>query len=232
MDVVRNALRTAPPCETRTRWTSAANPPGRACASAGSPCSARRRSATSERWQASGSRSTQNRAEHRAGGKLRGERVQVERVENLAGVALDVRGRERDPRALAHALAVVLAVLELAQLGGGRQFLDVAVADPRLRQRALESRRVGPGVLAAAHAAALPHVEQEASRPPRERVEERRAAEAVDADGGQAARHRDRPSVQRTASGASSTIAITRRLCTATMNVVFAPAPKPTASTA
>ena len=40
------------------------------------------------------------------------------------------------------------------------------------------------------------------------------------------------PRVQRTASGASRTIAITRRLWTATMNVVFAPAPKATARTA
>jgi len=38
--------------------------------------------------------------------------------------------------------------------------------------------------------------------------------------------------MSRTASGASSTIAITRRVCTATMNVVFAPAPNATARTA
>ena len=37
---------------------------------------------------------------------------------------------------------------------------------------------------------------------------------------------------QRTTSGASRTITSTRRPCTATMNVVFAPAPKATASTA
>jgi len=38
--------------------------------------------------------------------------------------------------------------------------------------------------------------------------------------------------MSRTASGASSTIAITRRVWTAAMNVVFAPAPNATASTA
>jgi hypothetical protein len=38
--------------------------------------------------------------------------------------------------------------------------------------------------------------------------------------------------MSRTASGASSTIAITRSVWTATMNVVFAPAPNASASTA
>jgi hypothetical protein len=53
--------------------------------------------------------------------ELRHERAEVERVEDLTGVALDVLGREGDAVALAHALAVVLAVLELAQPGRRRQ---------------------------------------------------------------------------------------------------------------
>ena len=52
--------------------------------------------------------------------KLGHERAEIERVEDLTGVALGVLRRQRDAVALAYALAVVLAVLELAQLGRRR----------------------------------------------------------------------------------------------------------------
>ena len=57
---------------------------------------------------------------HRVARKLRHDSAEVEWVEDLTGVALGVLGRERDAVALSHAQAVVLAVLELAQLGRRR----------------------------------------------------------------------------------------------------------------
>ena len=68
---------------------------------------------------------------------------------------------------VAHAEPVVLAVLELAQLGGGGELGVVAVADPSLGEGLLEALGVRPGVLGAAHAAALAYVEQEPHVGPR-----------------------------------------------------------------
>jgi hypothetical protein len=58
--------------------------------------------------------------------QFRDERVEVERVEDLARVALDVCGRELDAVALADTLALVLAVLELPQLRRGCEAFDAA----------------------------------------------------------------------------------------------------------
>ena len=94
--------------------------------------------------------------------QLGGHRIEVGMVEDLARVALCVLARDPDARALTHALTVVLAVLELPQLGGGRQLEVVLVLDPRAREGVLEAPRIRPRVLSAAHAAALAHVEEEA----------------------------------------------------------------------
>lgn len=59
--------------------------------------------------------------DHRSDREVRHQGAEIEGVENLAGVAVGVRGRQRDAVALAHPLAVVFAVLELAQLGRRRQ---------------------------------------------------------------------------------------------------------------
>src|SRR5436190_7835697 len=92
------------------------------------------------------------------GRQLLGEGAEVDVVEDLAGVALDVGRRELDARALADAVAVVLGVLEVAQLGRGRELRAVLVGDARVRERRLKPLGVRPGVLRSADAAPLAHV--------------------------------------------------------------------------
>ena len=91
-----------------------------------------------------------------------GELVQIGGVEDLGDVAARVLGRELDPGALADPAAVVLGVLELAQLGRRRELLVVAVVDSRLGEQRLEPLRVRPGVLAAADPASLADVDDQA----------------------------------------------------------------------
>jgi len=74
--------------------------------------------------------------------------------------------------------------LQLAQLGRGRQLRDVPVLDPGLRERRLQPERVGPGVLAAADAPPLPHVDHHRNLMALERVEEIVEAGLVDAHRG------------------------------------------------
>ena len=76
-------------------------------------------------------------------------------------VAIDVLRRERDARPLADPEPVVLPILQVAKLGRRRELLVVGVGDARLRERRLQPAGVRPGVLAAADAAALPHVDHE-----------------------------------------------------------------------
>ena len=98
------------------------------------PCSAASRAAISERWHASGSRSTHSSAAGPSDAKLRDDRLQVHAVQDLPRVALDVSRRQLGARALAHTAPRVLGVLELAQLGGGRQLGVMAVSRcPRRR---------------------------------------------------------------------------------------------------
>src|SRR3954467_7556971 len=96
-------------------------------------------------------------AEQRAA--LSWDRRQVDLVEDLARVALHVLGCEAGAVALAHALPVVLAVLELAQLGRRGQIGLVLVADARIGESCLQALGVRPRVLAPAHAAALADVD-------------------------------------------------------------------------
>jgi len=112
----------------------------------------------------------------RLGRQVGHERRQVDPVQNLPEVALPVFGGELESRALADADSCVLAVLELPKLGGRRQLPMVPVLDPRLGEDRLQPRGVGPGVLAAADAAALADVEHQADvRAPKCLEEGRRA---------------------------------------------------------
>src|SRR5437763_4112377 len=64
--------------------------------------------------------------------KLRPESTQVDVVEDLPHVPLPIGRRQLAARALAHALARVLGVLQLPQLGRRGQLGVVAVADSGL----------------------------------------------------------------------------------------------------
>ena len=75
----------------------------------------------------------------RVDGHLGDDRREVDMIEDLPDVAVPILGRELDPRALADAEAVVLPVLHVAELGGRRQLLVVAVLDAGVRERSLET---------------------------------------------------------------------------------------------
>jgi hypothetical protein len=113
------------------------------------------------------------------------DRLEVDPVEHLLGVAAGVHGRQLGARAFALAAPLVLAVLQLPHLGRRRQLRQVAVADARLAQRRLEALRVRPGVLAAAHAAPLAHVEDDPDLGLPQGPEEAGPVKAVDADRGE-----------------------------------------------
>jgi hypothetical protein len=68
-------------------------------------------------------------------------RCEVGRVEDLRREAVDVLGRELGTRPLADAGAVVLPVLQLAQLRRRRELRAVLVRDPGLGERVLEASR-------------------------------------------------------------------------------------------
>src|SRR3982074_191875 len=89
-----------------------------------------------------------------------------------------------NPRALAHLEAVVLAVLQLAQLRGRSQFWKVPVLDAGLLEGRLESHRVRPGVLLAADTATLANVDDQRDVMMSQLVEEFVEAGMVNADGG------------------------------------------------
>src|SRR4051794_11229493 len=116
--------------------------------------------------------------------RLRGQRREVDVVEDLARVAPDVLGRQLNARALADPEPLVLAVLQLAQLGGRRQVDAVLVLDAGLRERILQAPGVGPRVLRPAHAAPLAHIDEAPDVALAQGGQERLGAEAVDADGG------------------------------------------------
>ena len=66
------------------------------------------------------------------------QRLERYRIEDLLGVPTDVLGGERVAAALADAPAVVLAVLELPQLGRGRELGVVLVRDPGIGDERLQ----------------------------------------------------------------------------------------------
>src|SRR5205085_7666635 len=97
-------------------------------------------------------------AEERRDPRLRqlfDEGREIGAVEDLARVPLHVGRRERDPRALADALPVVLLVLKMTKRRRRGELGVVAVLDGRLRESCLQAPCVRPGVFAAADAAAL-----------------------------------------------------------------------------
>ena len=77
---------------------------------------------------------------HVLGGEFGYDRIEVRAVEDLGDVALAVLARKLRARPLADSPPVVLAVLQLAQLGGGSQLLVVAVLDVSVSQRGLQPR--------------------------------------------------------------------------------------------
>ena len=114
--------------------------------------------------------------------KRRDDRPEVGSVEDLCRVAALVVGRQAHSRALAHARARVLGVLQLAQLGRRRQLAVVLVRDAGLGQRRLQPYAVGPRVVRSAHAPPLAHVEQPRRAGDPQRRQEGRLGEAIDAD--------------------------------------------------
>src|SRR5205085_10937180 len=110
---------------------------------------------------------------------------EVDAVEELAPVAVAEDGRQLGARSDADAHPGVLGVLELAELRGRRELLEVAVLDAGVLERRLQPHGVGPRVLAPAHAAALAHVEELARAAFAQRGAEGVGGPAVDAAGGQ-----------------------------------------------
>ena len=74
------------------------------------------------------------------GRQLARQALDADRVEDLLDVAAGVLGRELDAGSRADALARVLGVLKMTELGRWRQLEMVPVLDSCLRQRLLESR--------------------------------------------------------------------------------------------
>lgn len=105
------------------------------------------------------------------GRKLGDESVERRLVEDLARVPSPVLVRQHRPRSLAFAPSRVLGVLEVPQLGGGRQFPVVRVGDAGVRERGLQAAGVCPRVLAAADAPALADVEQQPHVGPGQRLQ-------------------------------------------------------------
>jgi len=114
--------------------------------------------------------------------QLRHDLDNVDTVEDLPLVPLAVPRRERDSRTLSDTAAGVICILELSELGGRRELAVVPVADLRIGERVLQPHRVGPSVLAAPHAAALPHVEQHADVGGDQSLQERVEIPLVDPD--------------------------------------------------
>jgi hypothetical protein len=114
--------------------------------------------------------------------QLRQQGAEVGRVQDLADEAVTVLAGELGAGAFSDPEPVVLRVLHAAQLGRRRELEPVTVADARLGQRCLQPLRVRPGVLAAADAAALADVDDEADVVPPERLQERLERPPVDAD--------------------------------------------------
>src|SRR6201996_2373686 len=119
-------------------------------------------------------------------GQAADERLQGHQVENLLGVLTDVLRSQPYARPLADALAVILAVLEMAELGVRRQLRVMLVADVGIGQQSLESLRVGPRVLRSANAPALTDVDQLGDAGAVQGLDEAGGVEVVDADGGNA----------------------------------------------
>ena len=85
----------------------------------------------------------------RIGGHLGDDRREVDMIEDLPEVAVPILRRQLAPGALADTEAVVLGVLHVAELGGRRQLLVVAVPDAGVGERGLEPQRVRPRVFGA-----------------------------------------------------------------------------------
>lgn len=112
------------------------------------------------------------------------ERLERDEIQDVLGVGPDVLRGEVDAGTFPDALPVVLAVLELAQLGVGGQLRVMLVPDSRRGQECLKPLSVGPAVPRPADAAPLADVKDLGDAGLIERVDEARRVELVDADGG------------------------------------------------
>lgn len=91
--------------------------------------------------------------------------------------------------ALALAGGCVCGILRFSDRRCGRELLEMPIADVALGERLLEALGVRPGILGAAHASALAHVEQHVDVGSLQRCEEALARESVHADGDEPAHH-------------------------------------------
>src|SRR3954453_16466153 len=92
-----------------------------------------------------------------------GEWLEIDLVEYLQQIAPGVFRSELGAGALPHPEAIILAVLNLAQLGRRCQLPVMLICDPGIGKRVLQALRVRPGVLGPAHSASLANVEQPAN---------------------------------------------------------------------
>jgi hypothetical protein len=112
----------------------------------------------------------------------RSDRQQVGVVQDLGGVPPGVLGGELPTGAFADAEAIVLRVLEAAQLSSGSELGAVFVEDAGIREGPLQSACVGPGVFGPADTAALTDVEHQVNARVVQPAEEGLGIETVDAD--------------------------------------------------
>ena len=87
------------------------------------------------------------------------ERLQRRMIEYLLPVAPDVLWRETDPRALADALTIVVAILDVSQLGSRSEIRAVLVSDVSVGEQSLETTGVGPHILRSSHSPSLTDVD-------------------------------------------------------------------------
>jgi hypothetical protein len=112
------------------------------------------------------------------------DRAEVDSIEDLREVTLSVRGRELDAGTLSDPEPGILSILELAEVGRGRELPVVAVLDAGSSKPSLEPHGIRPGVLRSPNTAPLPNVEQQPNIGLPQRLEEPVDGEAVHADGG------------------------------------------------
>jgi hypothetical protein len=119
-------------------------------------------------------------------GQLRDQLPEVGAIKDLSRVPAPICRCEFDSGSFAHALAIVLGVLELPEFGGRCKLGEMAVPNLRSSQRPLEAQRVRPGVLRASHPPALANIEQDPHLSIAEGVKEGLQIPLVNTDGAHA----------------------------------------------
>src|SRR5689334_20854732 len=111
------------------------------------------------------------------------EWLQLSVIEYLLGVGADVLRRQTHSRALADAVAIVGAILEVTQLRGRSELRAMLVSDVRIREQGLQATGVGPRVPRASHSPPLTDINYSSDRGPVERTDETGGVELVNTDG-------------------------------------------------